>query len=436
DFKLQLYRTLISWLVTTGGVVTNLKTMSAWVDVMGNDTRVEKDVVELKILSKSKAGKSVKLKLMSSSSLPLGATTTLTFVQKNANVCKLALVSLARIIPSLDGPNHRKVYEHLIKTAAVINQFQTPPSPYDNAYCRKLIYENLSCLLQNPHPRSPVTVSLIASLFRKGMQDPTTLVSSFCLTQISTIERLMHPISAPLSLAGPSAVPVALDNSNHNSVNARIANSVASASEDSEMEEENIQIDTNTDTQLDKELNTNQSQVDSSNKTTTGGPVLVDPHQLKQIVKDVFLESFRNGTSTNVSQAQQLAKPSYFENMNRKINEVLPASQKNSQIAPPSRNNESEVVELDDDSSVEEIELDQIQTNGIGHHENESMIPSETEIEGNSKRKVSESENEEMQNIDIQVKKVKTSTPIKTTEQDGPSVEEMLTSFIDLEPTA
>lgn len=110
--KLELYETVITWLTITAGAVTNVKTLSVWINAIGYDTRVEKDKVELKMVTKPKLGKSVKVVKNNSTSLSINPATTAvntnpTYVQKNFEVCKLALKTLCYLLPVIDTENHR-----------------------------------------------------------------------------------------------------------------------------------------------------------------------------------------------------------------------------------------------------------------------------------------------------------------------------------------
>lgn len=85
--------------------MTNLRTLNLWVNTIGVDTRVEKEVVELK-MSKPSPGKSVKLMSTASMTLSSGRDTQV-FVEKNAELSQAALTTLTLLIPALDADNHR-----------------------------------------------------------------------------------------------------------------------------------------------------------------------------------------------------------------------------------------------------------------------------------------------------------------------------------------
>ncbi len=336
----------------------------------------------------------------------------------------------------------QKIYEHLVKTAAIISQFQCPPSPYKIPECRKLIYQNLSKLCKSPHPKSPVSVALAVTLLRSGKGDPTRLVSAYCANQLFELERLLHPISAPLSLAGPSPHPVALDNSNVNHF----------TSCDIEMEE------LHEDDQQQNKSSQNNSSVDPNieNMCLTACVQAVTSAfsqemlfgYLKEKAETILRDGLaQNSIPSNLREVQfaptSLAR-TYSEGPS------APNSLVNSNVQPslPVQNNLQNDLQSDDDHEIvqlgssdendDPVVVEPIpRVNGNSYHMEDGLLTQEEDVEeivvlnNGAARDVNEMEIVESSKTGSPIK----SAPVALIETvDGPPVEDMLSSFVDVEP--
>lgn len=335
----------------------------------------------------------------------------------------------------------QKIYEHLVKTAAIISQFQCPPSPYKIPECRKLIYQNISRLCKSPHPKSPVSVALAVTLLRSGKGDSTRLVSAYCANQLFELERLLHPISAPLSLAGPSPHPVALDNSN------------AKHFTTCDIEMEELHED---DQQQNKPPQNNYS-VDPNMESmcltacVQAVTAALSQEMLFGVLKEKAEIILRDGLTQNsiplnlrdVQSAQTSltrtsgdgpSTPNRLVNSSSYVQSSLPAQSNLQNCMQP--DDDHEIVQLgssDENDNDDSVVVELIpHLNGNSYHIDEGQEDGVEEIlvyNNGAPRDVIEMEI---------VETSKTGSPIKSAPGvetvDGPTVEDMLSSFVDVEP--
>lgn len=261
------------------------------------------------------------------------------------------------------------------------------------------------------------------------MQDPISLVSSSCANLISQLERLWHPLSSPLLLPGPAPHPVILDNFRGTEYFENSNEQVEGINED---EHPVFQKDTNEGQEM--ELSGGVS----NNQSSVSAPVLLET--LLPVVKEKIEETLR-ALLGNVHHARR-------ETNEINVSDVVNSS--SSTVRPrvyETNLKDTSDFQLGNDNSAnmqdnDELPIDVSGMNGNSHH----PVKEGTYLDGvalnggsndNLKRK-------DVTNIDLEfnaIKKPKSVSPTKpnpvTSELvDGPSVEEMLSSFIDTEPVA
>ena len=107
------------------------------------------------------------------------------------------------------------IYQLLGTTIADFTESLTFPCPYDDAECRKRIYECISSLARNANPFAPISLSFALNLADKGELDNPVASTSHKVT--SVLERIIHPICPSfnfqtISTALTSDVPEASEN--------------------------------------------------------------------------------------------------------------------------------------------------------------------------------------------------------------------------------
>ena len=114
ELKLEIYRTIISWMNVSKNSVAGDKVVSSWAQQIRKDVQIERDSIELNLSTRSKGSKkgsfkaSNKTQFISTSLNPSGSPN---IKFKNSSVCAKALEVLSLVIPSLDPASH-KVLDH------------------------------------------------------------------------------------------------------------------------------------------------------------------------------------------------------------------------------------------------------------------------------------------------------------------------------------
>lgn len=85
-----------------------------------------------------------------------------------------------------------------MKTHVQVYQQGSFPGQYSSVNCRIKLNESLMGLALNPNARSNISLGLVINLLKKACLDPVALVATFCMSSISTLERLVHPSSQSL----------------------------------------------------------------------------------------------------------------------------------------------------------------------------------------------------------------------------------------------
>ncbi|XP_071950446.1 proline-, glutamic acid- and leucine-rich protein 1-like [Antedon mediterranea] len=114
----------------------------------------------------------------------------------NSGVCGAALKVLRIMLLScqLSPAQHKLIHEFTVSKLLQVHQhIEEPPVPYSSQDCRKNLYHVLLAQVLAPHPRWPPSLHCAVQLFRFGRQDPSSLVSSFCIEASITCAALMHP---------------------------------------------------------------------------------------------------------------------------------------------------------------------------------------------------------------------------------------------------
>lgn len=339
----------------------------------------------------------------------------------------------------------------MVRTASIINQFHVPPSPFDSPQCRYLVYENLSKLSYHPQSRSAVSLNLLLTLLKRGLQDPIKLVSAFCSKQISYLERLIHPISTPLSLLGPAPNPILLDCGIKTC--AQLPTNVNSQSgEDDEeiMESEEATLPPpKTDEQ--EPVGGQSVHMSSGDRGTTEVSLNLNQDSLQIMIKNALRDILKDPSSLHSLQQEISTVSAGKSNEKEKRTDfnlvaspTLPQSQISSEAQPslplPPDNN-PEVIDIDD-NSLPATTNEQSQSSFTNGNGNQSEGESEESIEvldeivdvedDVSKKRKNPSEDAIDEGVPKKVKTVICS-PAKTPPKsaDGPSVEEMISSFVD-----
>jgi negative regulator of replication initiation len=82
-----------------------------------------------------------------------------------------------------------------LKTHVQVYQQGSYPGQYESTICRIKLNETLVELALNPNARSNISLGLIINLLKRASLDSVSKVSKFCMSSISTLERLVHPSS-------------------------------------------------------------------------------------------------------------------------------------------------------------------------------------------------------------------------------------------------
>lgn len=251
------------------------------------------------------------------------------------------------------------------------------------------------------------------------MHDPTNVVNKHCGYLAAQLERLVHPVSAPLMLAGSSPQPIVLNNATPDSF----------LPENNEME---TQEDSSDDDETVAQNDVNESNANRNTSAFNEERILAALKQkMEETLKDVISKSQYFNVNSGCS---KYTKSSSVVKSNTTWKEVPQSTESPATLVPA----ETEVYDVSDTDDPPEIIAVNGNGNGI-HSPNElesdddiSVMDEISMVDG--KRKVDNTDN----TTEIEVKKFKTTSPTKQPTVrgegvEGPSLEEMLSSFIDVE---
>lgn len=334
-----------------------------------------------------------------------------------------------------------------MKTAAILTQFEVPPSPYTDPQCRLLLFEALAKLVFEPQTGSPVSLSLLMSLLKAGVRDPTRLVSAFCIAQLANLERLIHPAAAPLAFSNTTQYPTVLENL-----------PVGSNKNESMVVDEDDCIELSSDGSSDSDVDDeNQNQINATPTSSSSTvPIPIASNQPAASINMDSLEALIQKSVENALRNHQLTANLEVKAANTHTKKLVRSNRVVSSSSPSFTSILNEVDSQGDAGSLVQS-MDQFRkavkpktTNGHSKTVDDATSTSDSDSDVNIVAETSNvplrfspphpSSNSIDDNTDSHSLTSPTpknsSKPIAqgATTTEGPSVDEMMECFVDLEP--
>ncbi|CAH1787590.1 unnamed protein product [Owenia fusiformis] len=215
SLRSQIYQTLSMWEKTLRASSNSQKIAESIVENVISDARIPKDILKLNETTETDysepLNKKQRRKGKGSSGMAQGNPSKLMGISKGSSkLCSDSLAALKWLLTTvgheLKPATQKAVQEFLIPLILEIQQNpQALPHPYSDSQCRHLVYDCLLATVVVPCPKWPPPTQCAMQIFKQGLLDKNTLVSSFCQTALTQCTSIIHPraptLLSPLSLA-------------------------------------------------------------------------------------------------------------------------------------------------------------------------------------------------------------------------------------------